>query len=223
MASTPADYTGLLQQLMAQAGISSFRALARAAGLSVEAILQVRRGQIERLRLQSVRQLSQALDVPVEDLLRQFVPDLEQVPAAASAAGDRVAVLQAEYDRLQAQLTEQKQTLQAAFQAEALSTLEAWLLQWPTAAYAAQQNAQVPAARLVPLLQPVERLLTAWEVRAIAPVGAEVPYDPTLHQLMEGTAQPGDLVRIRYTGYWHADKLLYRAKVSPVKAPGASA
>ncbi|MBD2259939.1 helix-turn-helix transcriptional regulator [Pseudanabaena sp. FACHB-2040] len=219
----PVDYTGPLQQLMAQAGISSFRALARASGLSVGIILQVRRGQLERLRLEGVLRLSQALGVSVEDLLRQFVPDLKPAPASPPTAdADRVAAVQAEYDRLQAQFTEQREVLQAAFQAEALSTLEAWLLQWPTAAYAAQQNAQVPAARLVPLMQPVEKLLAAWGVRAIAPVGAEVPYDPTLHQLMEGSIQPGDLVRIRYTGYWHDDKLLYRAKVSPAKPPGAS-
>jgi transcriptional regulator with XRE-family HTH domain len=223
MASTPVDYTEALQQLMAEAGIPSFRALARAAELSVGAISQVRRGQIARLRLESILRLSQALNTPAEDLIRQFVPDRATAPAGSSADGDQVAALQAEYNRLQGQLAEQKQVLQAAFQAEALSTIEAWLLQWPTAAYAAQQNAQVPAVRLVPLLQPVERLLVAWGVRAIAPVAAEVPYDPTQHQLMEGTAQPGDLVRIRYTGYWHGEKLLYRAKVSPVQLAGESA
>jgi hypothetical protein len=37
-----------------------------------------------------------------------------------------------------------------------------------------------------------------------------------LHQLLEGTAQPGDLVKVRYTGYRQGDKLLYRVKVSPV-------
>jgi hypothetical protein len=34
---------------------------------------------------------------------------------------------------------------------------------------------------------------------------------------MEGHAEVGDRVRVRYTGYWQGEKLLYRAKVSPVK------
>jgi len=59
-------------------------------------------------------------------------------------------------------------------------------------------------------------LLQQWGVEAIAPVGAELPYDPQQHQLLEGTAQAGDQVLVRYTGYRQGDKLLYRAKVSPV-------
>jgi molecular chaperone GrpE (heat shock protein) len=94
--------------------------------------------------------------------------------------------------------------------------LESWLVQWPTAAYAAQQNQQLPAVRLLPLVRPVEQLLQQWGVEAIASVGSELAYDPHLHQLMEGTAQPGELVRVRYTGYRIGEKLLYRAKVSPI-------
>ncbi len=47
-------------------------------------------------------------------------------------------------------------------------------------------------------------------------VGTELPYDSRQHQLMGGTANPGDLVRVRYAGYKQGDRLLYRAKVSPV-------
>jgi hypothetical protein len=53
-------------------------------------------------------------------------------------------------------------------------------------------------------------------VSAIAPIGSEHPYDPTIHELMNGTATPGTPVRIRYAGYYHGETLLYRAKVSPV-------
>jgi molecular chaperone GrpE (heat shock protein) len=72
------------------------------------------------------------------------------------------------------------------------------------------------AVKLLPLVRPIEQLLQKWEVEEIAPVGAEVAYDPQLHQLLEGTAQPGEKVKVRYTGYHQGDKLLYRAKVSPI-------
>lgn len=210
--SASADYSAQLRQLMAAANLTSFRALAVQAGVSLWAINQIRAGRIEALRLVTVRQISQALGLAIADLLAQFSPASGSQPSQAA----QLAALQAEYGRLQAQLAAQRAQLQAEFQAIALTTLEGWLLQWPTAAYAAQQNPTAPAVRLVPLAQPVEQLLQSWDVRAIAPVGSTVPYDPTLHQLMGGTAQPGDGVRVRYSGYWHGDRLLHRARVSPV-------
>jgi molecular chaperone GrpE (heat shock protein) len=89
-------------------------------------------------------------------------------------------------------------------------------VQWPTAAYAAAQNQQLPAVRLLPLVQPVEQLMQEWGVEANASVGSEIPYDPQWHQLMDGTAAPGEVVKVRYVGYRSAGKLLYRAKVSPI-------
>ena len=100
--------------------------------------------------------------------------------------------------------------------------MESWLLQWPTAAQKARENQHLAAVKLLPLLRPIEQLLQQWGVEAIAPVGAELPYEPQLHQLMEGTAQPGETVKVRYTGYRQADKLLYRAKVSPISPASSS-
>jgi molecular chaperone GrpE (heat shock protein) len=58
--------------------------------------------------------------------------------------------------------------------------------------------------------------LQHWGIESIAPVGAELPYNPQQHQLIEGTAEAGQSVKVRYTGYRQGDKLLYRAKVSLV-------
>ena len=127
-----------------------------------------------------------------------------------------VANLKREYERLQAQLGTQRQLLEQEFQQQSLQVMESWLLQWPTAAQKARENQQLAAVKLLPLLRPIEQLLQQWGVEAIAPVGAELPYEPQLHQLMEGTAQPGETVKVRYTGYRWGDKLLYRAKVSPI-------
>jgi len=128
-----------------------------------------------------------------------------------------IADLRKEYQRSQLQLEQQRDILLQELQQSTLQLLESLLLQWPTAAQKAQENPQLAAVKIVPLVQkPLEKLLQAWGVEAIAPVGAEIPYDPQLHQLMEGTAQPGEIVKVRYTGYLQGDKLLYRAKVSPV-------
>jgi molecular chaperone GrpE (heat shock protein) len=174
--------------------------------------------------------LGQALQISIADLVDLFEPS-PNIEAASETADhiqpaqeaehsvqqhqQALTDLQQEYARLQEILAQQRAALWQEFQQSSLQTLESLLLQLPTAAHAAQQNPQVPAVKLLPLLRPFDDLLQAWGVEAIAQVGTEIPYDPQQHQLMEGTAQVGDRVRVRYTGYRQNEKLLYRAKVSP--------
>jgi DNA-binding Xre family transcriptional regulator len=224
-----ADYTAQLQQLMQQVGISSYTGLSQAAGISEKQLRTLRRGQIDQLRLGIVQKIAQALHLSLADLLATFSPEalfpsplspspLPPSPLPPSPLSPYLADLQQECDRLHIQLAAQKQQLQQEFQQDSLQILESLILQLPTAAYAAQNNLQAPAIKLLPLLRPIDALLQDWGVSAIAPVGAELPYSPQHHQLLEGTANPGDLVKIRYTGYQQGAKLLYRAKVSPVKS-----
>jgi DNA-binding Xre family transcriptional regulator len=207
------DFTHPLQQLMQQAGVSSFKALSRKAAVSERQVRRLRQGQIAQMRVETLLKISQVLQVSMTELLTIF-GETQSVDVLNSPTD-----MSQEYQRLQQQLHEQRETLMQEFQQSSLQVIESWLLQWPTAAYAAQQNQQLPAAKLLPLVRPVEQLLQEWGVEAIASVGAEIPYDPHLHQLMEGTAQPGEAVRVRYIGYRQAEKLLYRAKVSPVGNP----
>lgn len=210
------DYTHSLQSLMQRMGVSSFKMLARVAGVSERQLLRLRRGEIKQMRVEALLKLSQALQIPLTELIATFSPEELVGKNSTTAQASETATLKQEYQRLQAQLEQQRQTLLQEFQQASLQILESWLLQWPTAAQKAQENPQLPAVRILPLVRPVEKLLQQWGVEAIASVGAELAYDPQIHQLLEGTAQPGDLVRIRYAGYCQADKLLYRAKVSPV-------
>jgi DNA-binding Xre family transcriptional regulator len=76
-----------------------------------------------------------------------------------------IAGLKAEYQHLQSQQVQQEAELRSQFEQEVIQKLESFILQWPTAAYAAQQNAQLPAKNLVPLLRPIENLLKSWGLR----------------------------------------------------------
>ncbi len=201
-------YTAAVLALMQRAGVTSFAALSRQAQVSVWQVEQLRRGKLGQMRLDTLQRLSQALQTPLSELLRLCGADVSESTSTNA--------LQVEYQRLQAQLQTQIDTLQEQFQQTSLAVLESWLLQWPTIAHAVQQNPQLPAIKLLPLVRPVEQLVTSWGVEAIAPVGAEIPFDPHLHQLMDGMADPGDRVRVRYTGYRQRERLLHRAKVSPV-------
>lgn len=212
------DHTAALRELMQRVGLSSFKALSRAAAVSKWQIEQLRQGQVVHMRVEPLLKISQALQIPLVDLIARFSAGTLDAACLSTPQANQATIeqLQREYQRLHTQLSEQRALLQQEFQQTSLQILESWLLQFPTAAYAAQQNPQIPATRLLPLLRPIDQLLQSWGIEAIAPVGSELPYDPHLHQLMDGNAQPGDLVKVRYAGYRQGEKLLYRAKVSPV-------
>ena len=211
--------TQKLQDLMQQVGISSFKALSRAAGVSERQLLRLRQGKLEQMRVEVLLKLSPVLQMPLSELVTTFstVELLQEKTAPTQELLQQIADLRTEYDRSQQQIEQQQEILLQELQQSSLQLLESLLLQWPTAAQKAQENPHLAAVKIVPLVQkPLEKLLQAWGVEAIAPVGAELPYDPQLHQLMEGTAQPGEKVKVRYTGYLQGEKLLYRAKVSAV-------
>jgi molecular chaperone GrpE (heat shock protein) len=223
------NYTSHLRALMQPLGFTSFRALSQAAGVSEWQLEQLRKGQILQLRVATLAKLSQVLQKPMSELLSIFseegaipteaaeVQTSQLTHQAANPAALELEELQREYQRLQTQLVQQQETLRQEFQQASLQILESWMLHFPTAAYAVQQNPQLLASRLLPLLRPVEQLLQSWGIESIAPVGTEVAFDPQWHQLKEGTANPGELVKIRNAGYRQGDKLLYRAQVSPVE------
>jgi DNA-binding Xre family transcriptional regulator len=209
------DFTHRLQDLMQRVGVSSYKALSEVTGVSQRQLQRLRRGELEQMRVDVLLKLSQALQVSLSQLVETFS---DVALGAEAMQGEQlkqeIADLKREYQRSLAQLASQRQELGQEFQHSSLQVIESWLLQWPTAAQKARENPQLAAVKLLPLVRPIEQLLQQWGIEAIAPVGAELPYDPQMHQLLEGTAQPGEKVKVRYTGYRQGEKLLYRAKVS---------
>jgi molecular chaperone GrpE (heat shock protein)/DNA-binding Xre family transcriptional regulator len=215
------DFTQKLQGLMQRVGISSFKALSRTAGVSERQLLRLRQGKLEQMRVDVLLKLSLVLQMPLSELVVTFSTGefLQDKKVSTQELLQEIADLKKEYQRSQLQLEQQREILVQELQQSTLQLLESLLLQWPTAAQKAQENPQLAAVKIIPLVQkPLERLLQAWGVEAIAAVGAELPYNPQLHQLMEGTShsQPGETVKVRYTGYLQGEKLLYRAKVSSI-------
>ncbi|MEG4864325.1 helix-turn-helix domain-containing protein [Microcoleus sp. CZ3-B2] len=195
---------------MQEAGLSSDRELSQKAGVPEIQLSRLRRGLALKTRADILLKISQALEISLNELLATLAPEFVELEPAPPSA------LEQEYQRLQATIEEQRESLLQEFQLSSVQILESWMLQWPTAASKAEENHNLRAQKLLPLLRPVEQLLKHWGIESIAAVGAELPYNPQQHQLIEGTAEPGELVKVRYTGYKQGDKLLYRAKVSLV-------
>lgn len=205
----------LLQDLMQQVNIADIDELSQLANVARLQLIRIQRGLILNVSFGAIAKIAKALNVSIDTLLETFVESKTSQQPAQHLNNDLAACRQ-EYQKLQEAMTYQQAALEAKFQQESLETIESWLLQWPTAATAVRQNPQLPAERLLSLVEPVEQLVTQWDVEAIAAVGEEIPYDPQYHQLMKGIAQPGETVKVRYVGYRQGDRLLYKAKVSPV-------
>ena len=203
----------LLQELMWQADIADIDELSRLAGVARLQLIRIQRGLILNISVGAIAKIARTLNISLDRFVATFCDRLSH--ESPSPNSDLIACRQ-EYQKLQQAMSDQQATLAAKFQQESLETIESWLLQWPTATAAVQQNPQLPAERLLSLVEPIEQLLSQWNVTTIATVGEEIPYNPQYHQLMKGLAQPGELVKVRYVGYQQGDKLLYKAKVSPV-------
>jgi DNA-binding Xre family transcriptional regulator len=204
------DLTLKLQKLMQQVGIDSFQQLYRSTGVSAHTITKLRSGEIKQLRLQTLIQISSALQVSLHQLIDIFGDQ------ALVAGDDRSTVdaLKQEYQQLQQQFQQQRITLQAEFQHQSLQTIESFLTYFPAAKHAAKNNPDFPASKILPLVQSIDQLIRQWGVTVIGEVGSELSYDPQWHQLIEGTANLGELVTVRYIGYRQGDKLIFRAKVN---------
>ncbi len=211
MEQLAASSTACLLSLMQSAGISSYRALAAQSGVSRWQVQQLRAGKIAQMRVAILVRLSAALQIPLESLLSKFGLADDHV-AKTTGQDPQLASLQQEYERLRSHLTQQAEAVRQQVQTDALQTLESWLVQWPTIAKRATEK-DLPATTVVPHIRPVEQLMAEWEVEAIAPIDAEVPYDPQQHLLVGGSAEPGEPVRVTHSGQRHRGKLLHRAKV----------
>jgi molecular chaperone GrpE (heat shock protein) len=206
----------ILATLMSQAEIKNMKQLLEISGVSELQLIKLQNGLFLKLPLEVIIRLSQTLKVSINDLISLFSSELASEKSEKSE-NLSLETIKKEYELLQQKLAEQKQILLEEFQQSSLDILESWLIQWPRAVFLAKNNPHFPVKSLLMLIKPLEKLLLQWGVKAIATINAEIPYNPQCHQLIEGTAQPGDLVKVRYIGYKKGEKILHRVKVVPLK------
>lgn len=206
------DRTEILRLLMKQVGISSFQILSERTGISRRAIDTLRKRNAATLRYADLAKLAEVLQIEVTEVIAKFISDSNNPESPIS----EIAALREEYQRLQQKLELQKFELRSQFERETIQQLESLILQLPSAGYAAQQNPNMLAKNILPLLRPIDALLQKWGITAIGAVGKEVNFDSQKHQLMEGSDEikEGDITIVRYVGYMQGEKLLYRARVS---------
>ena len=208
----------ILDRLMERVAINSLEQLSELAGVSVLQIKRLQYGLIDKLSVDTTIKLARALQISIEELITRFLESTKPLPEKETLdkANESIRFWQQESQKLEREMASLPEILNNQFQQASIQTIESWLLQWPTAVAAIEKNPDLPAARLIPLVNPVKELVEQWGIETIATVGEELAYDPQWHELMTGAADPGTKVRVRYVGYKQQDKILYKAKVSPI-------
>lgn len=212
----------ILSSLMAQVAISSLEELSKVAGVPELQIRRLQYGLIGKMSVETIIKLAATFQLSVEELIAKFsklIPSSEEVETSASVStqSESPQFWQQEYQQLEQEMAQQAEMLNSQFQQASIETIESWLIQWPTAVAAIEKNPELPAERLIALVRPVKQLVEQWGLETIATVGEELAYDPQWHELMTNSVDPGTKVKVRYVGYRQEDKILYKAKVSPVE------
>ena len=209
----------ILSKLIAQADIKDREELSKKAKVSGLQIKRLEYGLIYKLSVENLLKLANTLNLRPEMLIAKFSDshlDFEEASQDIEASTISERNWQQEYQRLEIELKNQADNLELEFQQQSIDTIESWLVQWPTAIAAIEKNPDLTASRLIPLVKPVKELVEKWGLTPISEVGQELAYDPQWHELMTGEAEPGAMVKVRYVGYQRKNRLLYKAKVSPL-------
>lgn len=215
---------GFLNELMQKVSINSLEELSKVADVPELQIRRLQYGLIYKLSVENSLKLSQVLQIDLQKFITLFAETAnadasEEIISNQSAQDDRQSdhSWQQEYRKLEQEIAKQQENLQIQFQQDSLQVIESWLIQWPTAIAAIAKKPDLPAERLIPLVNPVKELVTNWGLTTINSVGEELEYNPQLHELMSGAAEPGTMVKVRYVGYKKGNEILYKAKVSPLE------
>ncbi len=177
----------VLRPLLVTAKISSWQQLANTSGISVSRLRQLRRRQLATWKISELQKLSKSLQISLASLLEKL------------------------------ELIDRPDTPQPNdFSYASFQIIESFLTYWPAAAHQAKLDPRFPASKLLPLVGSIDRLVASWGIQSIGQVGEIIPFNPQLHQSLEGQISPITPVQIRYPGYQQGDRLLSRAKVSPI-------
>lgn len=187
-----------LQNLMIQAQIKNYLELSRQSKISELHLYRLENNLLDQIPLGVLKKIARTLNLDLSTLIDRLSDDNLGNNDLLSNKNILDNHLKEEYQR------------------ETILILESLLLQFPTLVHAVENNPDISARGLLPFFTPLKQLLSSWEIETIGQVGDIVTYNPQEHELIDSEDDRCDLVEIRYIGYRQRDKLLYRAKVSPV-------
>ncbi len=200
--------SSVLQQWMTEAKINNYQQLSKIADISPVQLYRLENGLLDSISLGILKKIAASLQISLNTLIDSLSED-----------NDRDQILLQQEEVKEEAKEEEENNRRYEYQQEALSILESLILQLPTFIYVSEKNPRIPVSKLIPLLTPLNDLLLDWQVYPIGKVGEIVDYNPQEHELIyssDSNVESAQPVKIRYLGYRHQDRLLYRAKVCTI-------
>jgi len=216
------EYSEYLQELITKVGITNLTELSNLSGISEWQLWRLEAGLLPKIEVENLLKLAQILEVSLLEIIEKFYPQSSEKEAIfkedlnSMTSDHQNLAIEQEYLRIKQELANQKDILEQEFQQQTLAILESYLIQFPTVIATIENNPELSAQKVIPFIKFIEKLLEKWNIQAIGKVGEITNYNPQFHQLMEGNTEINEQVKIRYVGYLQGEKILYRAKVSPV-------
>jgi hypothetical protein len=100
------------------------------------------------------------------------------------------------------------------WQKKSFQLLQTLLANYPTVKIMVKLKPDFLAQNLIPLLTPLDKILTEWEIESIGKPWEKVSYNPLIHYTDEENLTPHETVYIRFVGYSQKGKILLPAKVN---------
>lgn len=205
--------TNVLNQLIKEVGCQSIPEFSIKFNISQLQLYRLQNGLLSKMSLENVSKIAQSLNISIEELIELFSFETSLKNITKPKNNDEIFK---DYQNLKAKYEQQSKELTQKFQLASIEILESLLVQLPTFIFATENNPNLAAQKLLPLLKPIDNLLNSWNIKPLNAVGEKVTYNPQQHQLLEGDCEQGDFVQVRYIGYIKDDVILYKAKVSPI-------
>lgn len=207
----------LLLKLMERVGIPNWKALKAKSGLNKTAFFQLRDNEAAKLKFTEITNLATVFNLTIFELLEKLNilqpnPQLELSRQECSKLQQQLQQIATEKETLrQEELQQQHVELTNQFRNSTIC----WMLTNYSSIYQmVEMNPELPAKNLLPMLTPLDNVLSEWGYQTIGKAWEQVAYNPQIHQPDATDISEGELVYIRFVGYQHQDKILCPAKVS---------
>lgn len=163
----------------------------------------------------------EALETQLQITIDQVEYNEDEYLKSQQESETKVTNLQSQIERLEKKclaLNEEIETLPPQlikdWQKKSFELLQTLLANYPTAKVMVKLKPDFPAKNLIPLLAPLDKILSEWEIESIGKPWEKVSYNPLIHYTDEENLTPNEKVYIRFVGYSQKGKILLPAKVN---------
>jgi len=169
------------------------------------------------LATQKIEALETQLQITIDRLEYnedEYLKSQQESKTKVTNLQNQIEILEKKYQTLNQEIEKLPAQLIKDWQKKSFELLQTLLANYPTAKVMVKLKPDFPAKNLIPLLAPLDKILSKWEIESIGKPWEKVSYNPLIHYSDEENLTPNETVYIRFVGYSQKGKILLPAKVN---------